>query len=96
MYIENTKTLKVLCAKFEAQLDQMNQTSHLGYYRGDKKKNTFLILTHNFFFLKKQCWTVATFFTFGRSRMFGPKKLRPSAVGRSRSRRIKKNVKYMS
>ena len=38
MYIENTKTLKVLCAKFEAQLDQMNQTSHLGYYRGDKKK----------------------------------------------------------
>ena len=28
-YIENTKKLKVLCSKFEAQLDQMNQkTSH--------------------------------------------------------------------
>ena len=56
MYIENTKTLKVLSAKFEAQLDQMNLTSHLGYYRGDKKKfkkkKYFLILTHNFFFYK--------------------------------------------
>ena len=41
-----------------------------------------------------QCWTIATFFTFHRSRMFGPKKLRPSAVDRSRSRRIKtfKNI----
>ena len=38
----------------------------------------------------KQCWTVGTIFTFGRSRMFGPEKLRPLAVGRSRSRRIKK------
>ena len=39
--------------------------------------------------LKVQCWTVGKFFTFGRSRMFGPQKLRPLAVGRSRSRRIK-------
>ena len=37
-----------------------------------------------------QCWTVAAFFTFARSRMFSPKKLRLLAVGRSRSRRIKK------
>ena len=37
-----------------------------------------------------QCWTVGAIFTFGRSRMFGPEKLRPLAVGRSRSRRIKK------
>ena len=36
-----------------------------------------------------QCWTVGPIFTFGRSRMFGPEKLRPSAVDRSRSRRIK-------
>ena len=28
----------------------------------------------------QQCWTVATFFTFGRSRMLGHKKLWPSAV----------------
>ena len=27
-----------------------------------------------------QCWTVGTIFTFGRSRMFGPEKLRPLAV----------------
>ena len=33
-----------------------------------------------------QCWTVGAIFTFGRSRMFGPDKLRPLAVGRSRSR----------
>ena len=38
----------------------------------------------------RQCWTVGPIFTFGRSRMFGPDKLRPLAVGRSRSRRIKK------
>ena len=31
-----------------------------------------------------QCWTVGPIFTFGRSRMFGPDKLRPSAVGPSR------------
>ena len=37
-----------------------------------------------------QCWTVGAIFTFGRSRMFGPEKLRPLAVGRSRSRRLKK------
>ena len=36
-----------------------------------------------------QCWTVGPIFTFGRSRMFGPEKLRPLAVDRSRSRRIK-------
>ena len=35
-----------------------------------------------------QCWTVATFFTFGHSQMFGSEKLRPSAVDRSQSRRI--------
>ena len=44
---------------------------------------------------KLQCRTVGTIFTFGRSRMFGPEKLRPLAVGRSRSRRIK-YVKQMS
>ena len=43
-----------------------------------------------------QCWTVGAIFTFGRSqmfghsRMFGHEKLRSLAVGRSRSRRIKK------
>ena len=42
-----------------------------------------------------QCWTVATFFTFGRSRIFGHKKLRPLAVDRSRSRRFK-NFKNIS
>ena len=42
-----------------------------------------------------QCWTVGAIFTFGRSQMFGPEKLRPLAVGRSRSRRVKK-VKYVS
>ena len=36
-----------------------------------------------------QCWTVGAIFTFGRGRMFGPEKLRPLAVDRSRSRRIK-------
>ena len=36
-----------------------------------------------------QCWTVGAIFTFGRSRMFGHDKLRHSAVGRSRSRRMK-------
>ena len=41
-----------------------------------------------------QCWTVGAIFTFGRSRMFGPDKLQPSAVGRSRSHRIKKPVKH--
>ena len=40
--------------------------------------------------LENQCWTVGAIFTFGRSRMFGPEKLRPSAVDRSRSRRLKK------
>ena len=40
-----------------------------------------------------QCWTVGAIFTFGRSRMFGPEKLLPLAVGRSRSRRMK-NVKH--
>ena len=35
-----------------------------------------------------QCWTVGAIFTFGRSRMFSPDKLRPSAVDGSRSRRI--------
>ena len=39
---------------------------------------------------KFQCWTVGAIFTFGRCRMFGHEKLRPSAVDRSRSRRIKK------
>ena len=37
---------------------------------------------------KEQCWAVGAIFTFGRSRMFGHEKLRPSAVDRSRSRRI--------
>ena len=37
-----------------------------------------------FYILLKQCWTVGTIFTFGRSRMFGPDKLRPLAVGHSR------------
>ena len=37
-----------------------------------------------------QCCTEGAIFTFVRSRMFGPDKLRPLAVGRSRSRRIKK------
>ena len=32
-----------------------------------------------------QCWTVGAIFTFGRSRMFGPEKLRSLAVGCSRS-----------
>ena len=41
-----------------------------------------------------QCWTVGAIFTFGRSRMFGSDKLRPSAVDRSRSRRIKKCKTY--
>ena len=36
-----------------------------------------------------QCWTVGAIFTLGRSRMFGPDKLRLLAVGRSRSRRKK-------
>ena len=38
-----------------------------------------------------QCWTVGEIFTFGRSGMFGHDKLQPSAVGCSRSRRIKKH-----
>ena len=38
---------------------------------------------------KVQCWTVGAISTFGRSRMFGPEKLRSLAVGRSRSRRLK-------
>ena len=42
-----------------------------------------------------QCWTVGSIFTFGRSRMFGPEKLRPLAVGCSRSRRIKKPETYV-
>ena len=46
--------------------------------------DVFIVLPRN------QCWTVGAIFTFGRSRMFGPEKLRPLAVGRSRSRRIKK------
>ena len=37
----------------------------------------------------EQCWTVGAIFTFSRSRMFGTEKLRPLAVGRSRSRRLK-------
>ena len=41
------------------------------------------------FEVKSHCWTVGGIFTFGRSRMFGPEKLRPLAVGRSRSRRLK-------
>ena len=43
-----------------------------------------------------QCWTVGTIFTFGRSRMFGPDKLQPLAVGRSRSRRIKNPKTYIT
>ena len=42
-----------------------------------------------------QCCTEGAIFTFVRSRMFGPDKLRPLAVGRSRSRRIKKNKTYV-
>ena len=38
-------------------------------------------------------WTVGAIFTFGRSRMFGHEKLRPSAVDHSQSRRIKKPYK---
>ena len=45
---------------------------------------SFLICAHH------QCWTVGTIFTFGRSRMFGTDKLRPLAIGHSRSHRIKK------
>ena len=30
-----------------------------------------------------QCWTIGAIFTFGRSRIFGPEKLRPLAVGLS-------------
>ena len=41
-----------------------------------------------------QCWTVNAIFTFGRSQMFGPEKLRPLAVDRSRSRRLKKCKTY--
>jgi hypothetical protein len=43
----------------------------------------------------EQCWTVGAIFTFGRSRMFGPEKLRPLAVDRSRSRRLKKCKTYV-
>ena len=54
------------------------------------KKNWVISHKFNFSLIKFQCWTVGTIFTFGRSRLFGHGKLRPSAVGRSRSRRIKK------
>ena len=42
-----------------------------------------------------QCWTVGAIFTFGRRQMFGPEKLRPSAVDRSRSCRLKKIKIYV-
>ena len=42
-----------------------------------------------------QCWTLGAIFTFGRSRMFDPDKLRPFVVGRSRSGRIKKCKTYV-
>ena len=38
-----------------------------------------------------QCWTVGPIFDFGRSQMFSPEKIRPLAVDRSRSHRIKKS-----
>ena len=41
------------------------------------------------------CWTVGAIFTFCRSRMFGPEKLRPLAVDRSRSRRLKECKIYV-
>ena len=47
-----------------------------------RKSNKLLIIP--------QCWTVGAIFTFGCSRMFGPDKLWPLVVCRSRSRRIKK------
>ena len=66
----------------------------------DKKQKAceipYILKIHNYSMLngfalstKAQCWTVGAISTFGRSRMFGPDKLRPLAVGRSRSRRLK-------
>ena len=42
-----------------------------------------------------ECWTLGAIFTLGRSRMLGPEKLRPLAVGRSQSRRIKNRKTYV-
>ena len=68
------------------------EVGQLSDFKSDFKSDFPKACLHNGRF--QQCWTVGAMFTFGRSRMFGPDKLRPLAVGRSQSRRIK-NVKNM-
>ena len=58
------------------------------FYGQLTQKNTYSTKSQSTAKPNNQCWTVGAIFTFGSSRMFGHEKLRPSAVDRSRSRRI--------